>query len=79
MVACLESDVWGDYRSGTERDNGYRATGGRRPQVQFDHEKAVIDSLGKKGLMVAYEARVNPAPLDRCSTSTGRARIAAAS
>ena len=22
VVACLESDVWGDYRSGTERDNG---------------------------------------------------------
>ena len=79
VVACLEGQDCGDYYDGRFPKRGYRAKGGKRRKVQFEHEDAVLKALTRKGLEVSCEARVTLLSEADNSTRAGRPRGAAAS
>jgi hypothetical protein len=79
VVACLEGQNCGDYYDGRFPKRGYRAKGGKRRKVQFEHEEAVLKVLTRKGLEVSCEARVTLLSEADNSMRAGRPRGAAAS
>ena len=79
VVACLEGQNCVDYYDGRFPKRGYRAKGGKRRKVQFEHEDAVLKVLTRKGLEVSCEARVTLLSEADNFMRAGRPRGAAAS